>query len=330
MKSIQRFIRCFLHHGPRPHNSWKGKGLCLALAAILSLPLACGPEAEYNAVDFSSGPVLAASGKESPAEAGLRIAVAAMISPEQTLVHYRELLDYLGHRTGRAIRLLQRRTYGEVNDLFPRGEVDLAFLCSGPYALYREQFGFQALAVPVVAGEPFYRSYLIVPRQSPAAALEDLRGKVFAFTDPDSNTGHLVPRYWLAVRGERPEAFFRKTIFTYSHENSILAVARGLVDGAAVDGIPWEHFTRTRPELTSAGRVILRSEPFGSPPLVASRELPEPLRKRLQEIVLSMHADPEGARILHAIGIERFVPPQETWYDPIRRMHAALNPGGSP
>lgn len=310
---------------------FRGHGFaCLVLAVILSLPLACGPAAEYQAVDFTSGPVLAASREESPAEDVLRIAIAAMISPEQTVIHYRELLDYLGRRTGQTIRLLQRRTYGEVNDLFPRGEVDLAFLCSGPYAIFREQLGFQAIAAPVVGGEPFYRSYLIVPRQSPASALEHLRGGIFAFTDPDSNTGHLVPRYWLAVRGQRPETFFRKTIFTYSHENSILSVARGLVDGAAVDGHPWEYFARTRPELTFAGRVILRSEPFGSPPLVASRTLPEPLRQRLQEIVLSMHADPEGARILHALGIERFVPPQEAWYDPIRRMHAALNPDGSP
>lgn len=309
----------------------RGKWLArFALTAILILPLACGPEAEYRPVDFSTSPVFAGPGRESPAEGVLRVAVAAMISPEETLIHYKGLLDYLGRRSGRAIRLIQRRTYGEVNDLFPRGEVDLAFLCSGPYALFREQFGFRALAAPVVGGEAFYRSYLIVPRQSPAGALEDLRGKVFAFTDPESNTGHLVPRYWLAARGERPEAFFRKAIFTYSHDNSILAVARGLVDGAAVDGHQWEYFARTRPELTSAGRVILRSEPFGSPPLVASRELPEPLVERLQEIVLSMHADPEGGRILQALGIERFVPPQEAWYDPIRRMHAALNPGGRP
>ncbi|MEJ5357850.1 MAG: phosphate/phosphite/phosphonate ABC transporter substrate-binding protein [Desulfobacterales bacterium] len=295
-----------------------------ALVAILPLAFACGPEVEYKAINFSAGVVRQASGTERPAEGVLRVAVAAMVSPEETLNRYKEFLDHLKRRSGREVFLIQRRTYGEVNDLFPRGEVDLAFLCSGPYALLRERLGFHALAAPVVGGRPFYQSYLIVPRQASASELEHLRGGVFAFTDPESNTGHLVPRYWLAARGERPENFFRKTIFTYSHDNSILAVARGLVDGAAVDSHLWEHFTRTRPELTSAGRVILRSEPFGSPPIVASRELPENLRQRLQEIVLSMHADPEGGRILQSLGIERFGPPQETWYDPIRRMHAAL------
>ncbi len=301
----------------------------VALAAFLSLPLACGPDGEHRAVDFTSRPVsLPVSAKNIPQEGRLRVAVAAMISPKETLIHYRELLEYLGRESGQTISLLQRRTYGEVNDLFPRGEVDLAFLCSGPYAVARGRIGFLAIAVPVVRGEPFYRAYLIVPRQSPATGIEDLQGKVFAFTDPESNTGHLVPRYWLAARGERPETFFRKTIFTYSHDNSILSVVRGLVDGAAVDGHQWEFFARNRPELTSPGRILLRSEPFGSPPIVVSPALSVALRTRLREILLSMHTDPEGQRILQALGIDRFVAPEESWYEPIRRMYAVLNLGG--
>ena len=93
---------------------------------------------------------------------------------------------------------------------------------------------------------------------------------MFAFTDPDSNTGAMVPRFWLAELGETPESFFSKTIFTYSHDNSILAVAKGLVDAAAVDGHQWEYFERFSPAYTSKTRVIRKSQPFGSPPLVAS------------------------------------------------------------
>jgi phosphonate transport system substrate-binding protein len=93
---------------------------------------------------------------------------------------------------------------------------------------------------------------------------------VFAFTDPDSNTGAMVPRFWLAQLGETPESFFSKTIFTYSHDNSILAVAKGLVDAAAVDGHQWEYFERFNPGYTSKTRVIRKSQPFGSPPLVAA------------------------------------------------------------
>jgi len=73
---------------------------------------------------------------------------------------------------GTDITLIQRRTYGEINELFPKGEIDLAFICTGPYALGREVFGFDALATPVVRGEPFYQSYLIVHKDNDFSALK--------------------------------------------------------------------------------------------------------------------------------------------------------------
>jgi phosphonate transport system substrate-binding protein len=154
---------------------------------------------------------------------------------------------------------------------------------------------------------------------------------VFAFTDPDSNTGAMVPRFWLAQLGETPESFFSKTIFTYSHDNSILAVAKGLVDAAAVDGHQWEYFEHFNPTYTSKTRVIRKSQPFGSPPLVASAQLNSDMRLKIQELMLSMHTDPEGRRILEKLLIDRFVAPQEQWYEPARAMIAGLpdTPGGS-
>ena len=164
------------------------------------------------------------------------MAVAAMFSPKETFVCYRQLLDYIAGELGRDIQLIQRKTYGEINELLGKGDIDLAFICSGPYASGRKKYGFEALAVPVVGGKHLYESYLIVNRNSPYQRLENLRSRVFAFTDPDSNTGKLVPTYWLQQQGETAESFFGKIIYTYSHDNSIMAVAKSLVDGAAVHG----------------------------------------------------------------------------------------------
>jgi phosphonate transport system substrate-binding protein len=247
-----------------------------------------------------------------------------MISPKETFTHYRELLDYIGRHSGHSVQLIQRKTYDDVNALFPKGEIDLAFICAGPFAASREKVGFEALATPQVRGQPFYQSYLIVPKDSPYQTLDDLRGRVFAFTDPGSDTGAMVPRFWLAEAGEAPESFFSKTIFTYSHDNSILAVAEGLVDAAAVDGHQWEYFERFRPADTSRTRVIRKSQPFGSPPLVASGRLRNEVRSKIQQIMISMHSDPEGRRILENLLIERFLAPREEWYEPAREMISRL------
>jgi phosphonate transport system substrate-binding protein len=66
--------------------------------------------------------------------------------------------------------------------------------------------------------------------------------------------------------GERPSSFFSDFTYTYSHDNSIMAVARSLVDAAAVDGHQWEYFNLRNPQYTQLTRVIKKSEPFGNPP----------------------------------------------------------------
>jgi len=273
--------------------------------------LACNPEGDKRIVDFTKTIPVARPGEETASRPVPRVPVGAMISPRETFVHYRQLLDYLGVKMGMDVELVQRKTYGEVSDLVASGGIDLAFICSGPYATRKGEYGFELLATPVIQGSHFYRSYLIVSRDSPFERLEDLKGRVFAFTDPDSHTGRLVPTHWLAEIQDRPETFFEKVIYTYSHDNSILAVAKGLVDGAAVDGLIWEFYEHKNPSLTAATRVIRKSEPFGVPPLVASGSFSPELKAPVQQILLSMHEDPEGARILGELMIDRSVAPRD-------------------
>jgi phosphonate transport system substrate-binding protein len=286
---------------------------------LLCLP-GCSGDGDTRVVDFSRTIPVARPGNTAQSRPALRVAVAAMISPKETFVYYRQLLDYLAGHLGSEVELVQRKTYGEISELFAKGQIDLAFICSGPYAVGKEKYGFDLLATPEVQGSHFYRSYLIVNADSAFQSLEDLKGRTFAFTDPDSHTGKLVPTHWLAEMGEQPETFFGKTIYTYSHDNSILAVARGLVDGAAVDGLVWEYYQQRNPSLTSKTRVIRQSEPYGIPPIVASRTLSTELRERVRQLLFSMHQDSNGRKILQELLIDRFVAPQEEWYDTIRQV----------
>ncbi|MDI6852093.1 MAG: phosphate/phosphite/phosphonate ABC transporter substrate-binding protein [Deltaproteobacteria bacterium] len=297
----------------------------VCLIAWLALGSAgCSGDPDQVTVDFSKTLPLARP-KQSSGEAGtLRGAVAAMISPRETFIHYRQILDYLARKSGKDLEFVQRKTYWEINELLRKGEIDLAFICSGPYASAKVQYGFVPLAVPEVQGSTFYRSYLIVNRNSPFHRLEDLKGQTFAFTDPDSNTGKLVPTFWLTELKERPETFFSQIIYTYSHDNSILAVDRGLVAAAAVDGLVWDYYRATNPAFTSKTRIIKRSEEYGIPPLVASGRLPAAERQRLERALLTMHQDPEGKKILSGLLIDRFLPLQEEWYEPIRAMQRRL------
>jgi len=255
----------------------------------------------------------------------LNIAVGAMISPETTRAYYEDLLNLIAGKMNRRAEFAQRRTYAEVNEMVRKKEVDLAFVCAGPYTEGKKAFGMEMLVVPVANGKTVYYSYIIAGKSSSIRSLDDLRGKKFAFTDPQSNTGSLVPTYMLAKKGETPQSFFREVFYSNGHDNSIRAVADGQADGAAVDSLIWEFINRVNPELTGKTRVIAKSPPYGIPPVVVSAAIDGATKKRLKEIFLSLHEDKSAAPLLAKLQIDRFVEGNDAMYDSVREMSRWLD-----
>ncbi|MGQ9903207.1 MAG: substrate-binding domain-containing protein [Anaerolineae bacterium] len=250
----------------------------------------------------------------------LRVAVAAVISPRGTVESYRPLLDYLSRRLSRPVELVQRRTYAEVNDLLEQGEVDVAFVCTSAYVAGHDQFGMELLAAPQVNGAAVYHSVLVVPAESAARSIADLRGKVFAFTDPMSTSGRMYPTWLVQQLGATPESFFARTFFTYSHDDAIRAVAEGLADGAAVDSLVYDFATRREPALREKTRLIHRSPSFATPPVVVRPGTRPQLKAELRQALLDLADDPHSAgdAALQAIGVERFILIEDSAYDSVR------------
>ena len=278
------------------------------------------------AVWGSNRPAFASTPEKSPAP--LRIAVAAMISPEETITVYQELMDYIAAKLGRPVEMKQRRTYQEVNNMLGSGKLDAAILCSGTYVHAHRQYRVELLAVPVMNGSPTYRSYIIVPAGSPLASFEELRNKRFAFTDPLSTSGYLYPVYYLVAHKLKLATFFSKTIFTYSHDNSIEAVAEGVVDGAAVDSLIYDYLQGTQPALIARTRIIHRSPPFGAQPVGVPRDLDPGTKRALRELFLKLHEDPAAQRVLRRLGVDRFIPGDDSLYDGIREMLRVVERAG--
>ena len=72
---------------------------------------------------------------------------------------------------------------------------------------------------------------------------------MLAYSDPDSNSGFLVPQYEMLRIGVNPITHFRKTFFTYAHRKVVQAVADGVAQGGAVDGYVWETLALRTPAL---------------------------------------------------------------------------------
>ncbi len=252
-------------------------------------------------------------------EKSIKIGIAAIVSAKEGFVYYKDLLDYLSKKISLPL-IIKYGNYNEINQSLRKGEVDMAFICSGAYIERDKKFGLDLLVIPVINGKTTYHSYIIVHKESNISNFNQLKGKSFAFTDPLSNSGYLYPVFILSQKKEFPERFFSKIIFTYSHDNSIIAVAEKLIDGAAVDSLVYDWLKQTNPDLISRTKIILISPPFENPPVVVSKSLEYNLKKKLEKFFLELHKDEKGKEILNKLRIDKFVKSDVSKYNSIRLM----------
>ena len=254
----------------------------------------------------------------------VKIGVSSMITPVDAVKYYQDIIDYIGEQIKQPVRMVNRRTYDEMDSLLEKGDVKIAFICSAPYVKNQAQFGVELLVGPIVNGKSVYHSYIIVHHESPIKTFPELKGKIFAFTDPKSNTGKLYPTYLLKGMGFTPEKFFKEILYSYSHNKSVEMVAKKIVDGAAMESIVYEHMLKTGSPYARQTRIIKRSPPFGIPPVVVTRDIDPTLRKKIRDAFLSMHKTTKGKAILDAMMIEGFTEVPDKNYDSIREMERGV------
>jgi len=227
---------------------------------------------------------------------------------------------YLGQRLGHPVRFVRTRTYQEVMDKLREEDLDFAWICGYPLVQKRDPEFLELLSVPIFKGEPLYQSYIIVHKDSQFRNLEELRDHVFAFSDPNSNSGYLYPRFALTQRGYRPERFFRLSFFTYNHAETVQAVAERVADGGAVESYIFTMISRLHPELAAETKIIERSPSFGFPPIVARVGTSSRLRSDMTIALAEMGGTPEGRVLLQELGLDGFGEFPSSLFDGIAAM----------
>jgi len=227
---------------------------------------------------------------------------------------------YMTRYLGQKVEFTQRDSYRETMDLLRLNQVDFAWVCDYPYLYLRHLL--RLMVVPLYQGQPIYHSYLIVnTRDHKTQQLADLRNRIFAYADPYSNSGYLVPRYQIHRLGEDPAHFFKKTFFTWSHRKVVEAVAAGLAHGGAVDSFVWDTLTKVEPELTARTRIIWRSPGYGFPPIVAHvKNVDETDFMQMQQMLLNMPEEREGRKLLKRLNLDGFSIEQPKLYDSVAEM----------
>ncbi|OIJ18289.1 hypothetical protein BKP45_11950 [Anaerobacillus alkalidiazotrophicus] len=253
-------------------------------------------------------------------EEPIRFGVVSIMSIRETHRLYYNFKKYLEEQLGRPIEIIQTQTYSEMKELFERNEIDAGIVCSYLAVIGSRDEILKKIAMPVINGEKKFTSYIITQKNSEINSLEDLYNKSFAFSDPLSYSGYLVTKYDIMKGKNDFNKYFSNTYFTYSHDNTIIAVSNGLVDAGATHSSIFEKLKSGNNPIVDNIIIIGEGEYVGQSPIVVNPNIDDEFIKQLTDVVLNMHLNEKGKVALNKLSFDYFDLPEKELYEPITQI----------
>lgn len=248
---------------------------------------------------------------------------------------------YVEEALGVPVRLFTPADYNGVIQGLIGGTLDLAWLGASAYAavwINDPEAVSPVLVKTNLDGSYMYYSIGIARADSGITSLADMEGKSFAFADPNSTSGYLVPLVEIPEEGYSMEEgeYFSRVAFSGGHEQTIIAVVNGDFDAGVVwaDGQgEWEDGFNSGAlrRATDSGIVDMndivemwRSKPIPEGPIVIRNALPEDVRETVIELMANLHeTDPDCAYGVAAGETAGFTPISHEAYETIIAVRKA-------
>jgi phosphonate transport system substrate-binding protein len=177
------------------------------------------------------------------------------------------------------------------------GHAQLALLGPFSYVSARERSGAEVMVVTATDGQTGYYSQIITRADSGIQTLADLKGKTFAFVDPESTSGNIIPSDTLIKA--MPElnltfddlhtdgVFFKSAMFAGTHPSAIQAVIKGNVDAAGVSSSTLANQIKQGNVNEADIKIISQSALIPSSPIAIKKDLPQELKDKVLAFLLA-------------------------------------------
>ncbi len=218
------------------------------------------------------------------------------------------LRAYTEEALGVPTKLFAPADYAGVIEGLVGGTLDMAWLGASSYAAtyLRDPEAVEPVLVKInLDGSYGYHSIGFARKDSGITSLEDMKGQVFGFGDPNSTSGYLIPSIEIPMAGDditmESGDYFAEVKFTGGHEQTIVAVNNGDINGGVTwaDGQgDWEDGFNSGAlrKAVDAGLVdmndlveIWRSKPIPEGPIVLRKSLPDDVKATMTELVDNMY-----------------------------------------
>ncbi|AMK10215.1 MAG: phosphonate ABC transporter substrate-binding protein [Pseudodesulfovibrio sp.] len=201
---------------------------------------------------------------------------------------------------GVKVEVFTASDYNGIITAMANGHIDLAYYGPKSYVEASEKANADAVVMELNKdGQPGYTGLIITRKDSGITDMEKAKGKTFAFTDPNSTSGYLVPNVIFARDMKvDPEKYFKEIRFSGSHGASILAVKNGSVEVAATNNIDLDRMIEKGSASLDDFNVIKRSDLIPGAPIAVRKDLPASLKVAIAGSLLNINDDPEALQVL--------------------------------
>ena len=302
-------------------NRWKVWMTAMTLLLVVVLA-ACSDEGETD------GEAKETEGKvEASADWPETLRVGVVPSEDESGVSERmeQFTEELGNALDLDTEVFMGTDYNAVIEAMRTGNIDIAFFGPFAYVLANERSGAEVFAIGGKSEDDItYTSAIIVPKDSTAKTLSDLKGTDFLFVDPASTSGHIFPRAKvieeLGVTNDEVEEQFKSVSFSGSHDASILAIVNGQADGAAVATDVMETMIDQGVVSEDDFTIIAQSDPIPRGPDAYRGDLPDDLKEAIQ----TFYYEYEDDKFFEERGINGFYPVNDEAFDVVRETAERL------
>ncbi len=261
----------------------------------------------------------------SPASAQLRPSklVVGLLPGESapTVMRLNEPLRlYLERRLGLPVELVVGANYAATGEALRFGRLDIAFLGPVTYILRARAVRLDPFARPSHAGVgPTFQAVVIVPADSPAKSLTDLKGGEIAFGDPASTSGTWVPRYQLLEAGLISGRDYTLRVLG-AHDAVALAVSNHKVAAGGLSLPIYERLLKEGKIDPKSVRVLAPSPAIPEYMWTFREGLDPTFKEEIRQAFIHL-TDPEALKVFRA---EAFIPCVDSDVDRVRTWIEAI------
>ncbi|MDP8203674.1 MAG: phosphate/phosphite/phosphonate ABC transporter substrate-binding protein [Candidatus Tenebribacter mawsonii] len=288
------------------------------LLFVVLLTISCGEQAELGT-------------KKNP----IKMYFVPSMEAGKIVTSGKEVADFITEKTGYYFKVAVPTSYASVIEAMGTNETDIAWLATFAYVLANQKFGAEVALTAVRKGLDKYKGQFIALANSEINSLEDIDGKIIAYTDAASTSGFMYPSALLARKGIKPDKYF----FAGGHPQSILAVYDGNADVGCTFWAPEgddgprdarRAIIETYPDVMEKIKIIGYTDWIPNDTVTFRKDFPQEMKEQVVNALLEYAGTKEGHETLvRLLDIDNFVRSTDADYEIVRQTIKAIGKDAS-